>query len=49
MSAQPVGAGVVAGSAVVIAGQVVTARAWCAEVTTGEAAPLEIEGGVAEE
>lgn len=49
ISAHPVVAGVIAGSAVVIACQVVTARA-CnnAELTTGEAAPLEIEGEVAE-
>lgn len=35
-------------SAVVIACQVVTARACSAELTTGEATPLEIEGEVAE-
>lgn len=49
ISAHPVVAGVIAGSAVVIACQVVTARA-CnnAELTVGDAAPLEIEGEVAE-
>lgn len=50
VSAHPIVAGVITGSAVVIACQVVTARA-CnnAELTVGDAAPLEIEGEVAEE
>ncbi len=50
VSAHPIVAGVIAGSAVVIACQVVTARA-CnnAELTVGDAASLEIEGEVAEE
>ncbi len=49
VSAHPVVAGVIAGSAVVIACQVVTARACSTELTTGDAAPLEIEGDVVEE
>lgn len=50
VSAHPIVAGVIAGSAVVIACQVVTARAYNnAELTVGDAAPLEIEGEVAEE
>ena len=49
VSAHPVVAGVIAGSAVVIACQVVTARACSAELTTGDAAPLEIEGEAVEE
>ena len=50
ISAHPVVAGVIAGSAVVIACQVVTARA-CnnTELTVGDATPLEIEGEAAEE
>ena len=50
ISAHPVVAGVIAGSAVVIACQAVTARA-CnnAELTVGDAAPLEIDGDGAEE
>lgn len=49
VSAHPIVAGVIAGSAVVIACQVVTTRA-CnnAELTVG-AASLEVEGEVAEE
>lgn len=50
VSAHPIVAGVIAGSAVVIACQVVTARA-CnnAELTVGNADGREIEGEVAEE
>lgn len=50
VAAHPIVAGVIAGSAVVIACQAVTARA-CnnAELTVGDAAPLEIEGEVVEE
>jgi len=49
VAAHPIVAGVIAGSAVVIACQVVTARACSAELTTGDAAPLEIDGEVVEE
>ena len=50
VSAHPIVSGVIAGSAVVIACQAVTARA-CnnAELTVGDAASLEIEGEVTEE
>lgn len=50
VAAHPIVSGVIAGSAVVIACQVVTARA-CnnTELTAGEAAPLEIEGEVTDE
>ena len=46
VSAHPVVSGVIAGSAVVIAAQMITARAANAELSPGEAAPLEIEGDV---
>ena len=50
VSAHPIVSGVIAGSAVVIACQVVTARACTnAELTVGDATPLEIEGEVTEE
>ena len=49
VAAHPIVAGVIAGSAVAIACQVVTARACSAELTTDDAAPLETEGEVVEE
>lgn len=48
VAAHPLISGVIAGSAVVIACQVITARANNAELSPSDAAPLEIEGDVAE-
>ena len=48
VSAHPLISGVIAGSAVVIACQVITARANNAELNPSDAAPLEIEGDAVE-
>ena len=48
VAAHPIVSGVIAGSAVVIACQAMTARACNNTELTGEAAPLEIEGEAAE-
>lgn len=47
VAAHPIVSGVIAGSAVVIAAQMITARAANAEVDRGDA-PLELDGGVVE-
>lgn len=48
VSAHPIISGVIAGSAVVIAAQMITARAANAELSPSDAAPLEIDGDVVE-
>lgn len=48
VAAHPLISGVIAGSAVVIACQVITARANNAELSQSDAAPLEIEGDAVE-
>lgn len=48
VAAHPLISGVIAGSAVVIACQVITARTNNAELSPSDAAPLEIEGDVVE-
>ena len=48
VSAHPIISGVIAGSAVVIAAQMITARAANAELSPSDAPPLEIDGDVVE-
>lgn len=48
VAAHPLISGVIAGSAVVIAAQMITARAANAELSPSDAAPLEIEGDAVE-